>query len=231
MKIKIQIKHYLTGSVLFEFEKENNTIKDTVTEAIKQKADLSFADLRSADLRSANLRSADLRSADLRFADLSFADLSFADLRSANLRSANLRSADLSSANLRSADLRSANLSSANLRFANLRSADLSFADLRSADLRSANLRSAENLNNDSTNYWWHIHHEVLYEWLTEPLRARINYIKNIKSKSETGVQIKLRLKLLKPVLGDIPLDEEGWEKLHKKECKNCPWNGKSIFD
>ena len=55
--IKIQIKS-IWGDILFEYEKENNTIKDTVLEAIKQKADLSYADLRSADLRYANLRSA-----------------------------------------------------------------------------------------------------------------------------------------------------------------------------
>ena len=87
MKTKIQIKS-IFGSALFDFEKENNTIKDTVEHAVKEKADLSYADLRYADLRSANLRYADLRSA---------------DLRSANLSSANLRSADLSSADLRSA--------------------------------------------------------------------------------------------------------------------------------
>lgn len=55
MKLKIQIKS-VAGSVLFEFEKENNTIKDTVVEAMKRKANLSSADLRSANLSSANLR-------------------------------------------------------------------------------------------------------------------------------------------------------------------------------
>ena len=55
MKVKIQIKSVF-GKVLFELEKENNTIKDTIVEAIKQGADLRSADLRSANLRSANLR-------------------------------------------------------------------------------------------------------------------------------------------------------------------------------
>ena len=113
MLVKIQIKS-IFGKVLFEFEKENNTVKDTVIEAVK-----SYADLRSADLRYANLRSANLRSADLSSANLSYADLS-------------------------SADLSSANLSYADLRYADLRYANLSYADLRSADLRSANLRSAD---------------------------------------------------------------------------------------
>jgi hypothetical protein len=110
--IKIEIKNRLTGAIIFEYSKENNTILETVKEYIKQElnlgkssADLRFANLSSADLRSADLRSADLRSADLRFANLSFANLRFADLSSANLSSADLRSADL-----RFADLRSANL-------------------------------------------------------------------------------------------------------------------------
>ena len=49
MKIKLQIKSVF-GKVLFEFEKENNTIKDTLEEAIKSYADLSYADLRYAKL-------------------------------------------------------------------------------------------------------------------------------------------------------------------------------------
>ena len=49
MKVIIQIKS-VYGNVLFEFKKENNTIKDTLLEAIKQGADLYGADLRSADL-------------------------------------------------------------------------------------------------------------------------------------------------------------------------------------
>ena len=57
-KIKIQIKNRFTGSVLFEYEKEENTIKDTVVEAVNNGADLRGADLRGADLRDANLRDA-----------------------------------------------------------------------------------------------------------------------------------------------------------------------------
>ena len=97
-KIKIEIKNRWTGTIIFEYEKENNTIKDTLLEAIK-----SGADLRSADLRSAYLRGADLSSAYLRGADLSSADLRSANLSGADLSSAYLRSADLSSADLRSA--------------------------------------------------------------------------------------------------------------------------------
>ena len=108
MKIKIHIKNIFTGNIIFELEKENNTFKDTVEEAVKNKISL-----RSADLRYANLQSADLRSADLRYANMQSADLQYA-----NMQSANLQSADLQYANMQSADLRYANMQSANLRSA-----------------------------------------------------------------------------------------------------------------
>ena len=47
----------------------------------------------------------------------------------------------------------------------------------------------------------WHCHHDVLLEPLTEPLKNRIKFIKENKPKDE----IKLRLKLLKPVRGKLP--------------------------
>src|SRR3990167_5548392 len=170
-KIKIEIKSWLNGSVLFEYESNDNTIKQTLEKAVSKGANLRYADLRDADLRDADLRDA-------------------------------------------------------NLRYADLRDADLRDANLRYADLRDADLRDAKNINSDQTDYWWHIHHERLYEYLTEPIRARINYIKKEKSQGE----VELRLKLLKPVLGKIPTTEKGWEALHKKECKDCPWDGKSIL-
>ena len=103
------------------------------------------------------------------------------------------------------------------------KNANLGGANLRNADLWGANLRGAKNISSDQTDYWWHIHHETLYEYLTEPIRARINYIKKEKPKKE----VELRLKLLKPVLGKIPTTEKGWEALHQRECKDCSWNSK----
>ena len=93
MKTKIEIKS-IFGNLLFEFEKGNNTVKDTLLESIKIGANLSYADLRGADLSGANLRGANLSSADLRGANLSYADLSYADLSGANLRGANLSGAN-----------------------------------------------------------------------------------------------------------------------------------------
>src|SRR3990167_10405940 len=97
-------------------------------------------------------------------------------------------------------------------------------------------------------SWFWHIHHEVLLEFLTEPLKNRIKFIKENKPKNE----IKLRLKLMKPIKRKLPKEfsEAGQkydeakqkydearqkykpqiEALHKAECKSCSWNGKSIF-
>lgn len=47
--IKIQIKSRFSWSVLFEYEKNNNTIKDTLIEAVKARADLRGAYLRGAN--------------------------------------------------------------------------------------------------------------------------------------------------------------------------------------
>ena len=57
--IKIQIKS-IWGDILFEYEKENNTIKDTLEEAVKQGANLNGANLNRANLNGANLDGANL---------------------------------------------------------------------------------------------------------------------------------------------------------------------------
>ena len=148
MKTNIQIKTTF-GSLLFEFEKEDNSVKDTLIEAVKRGADLRGANLVGADLGDANLVGADLRGANLRVANLVGADLGDADLRGANLvgadlGDANLVGADLGDANLVGADLGDANLVGADLGDANLVDADLGDANLVDADLRGADLRDAK---------------------------------------------------------------------------------------
>lgn len=59
-QIKIEIKNRWTGNILFEYLSENNTIKKTVSEAIKSEANLRGANLCRADLCRANLCGADL---------------------------------------------------------------------------------------------------------------------------------------------------------------------------
>ena len=69
MKTKIEIKS-IWGNLLFEYEKENNTIKDTLIEAVKRGAYLGDANLRGAYLGGANLRGAYFGDANLGGANL-----------------------------------------------------------------------------------------------------------------------------------------------------------------
>jgi uncharacterized protein YjbI with pentapeptide repeats len=124
--MKFEIKHCVTGAVLFALETESTKL--CVESAVKAHVNLSGANLSDADLSDANLCDANLRDA---------------YLSDAYLRGANLRGADLRDANLRGADLSDANLRDANLRGAYLRDANLSDADLSDAYLRDANLRDA----------------------------------------------------------------------------------------
>lgn len=72
-KFNITIKNRWTGAIIFESEK--TTYKEAVEEAIKNKANLSWADLSGADLSRANLSRANLSGADLSGANLSWANL------------------------------------------------------------------------------------------------------------------------------------------------------------
>ena len=159
---KIEIRHSVTNKIIFEFEKENNTIKDTVVEAVKNKISLCGAYLRGASLRNADLHGADLRGADLRCVNLNDANLCDANLEDADLSNAFLCSADLSCAELshaslcytyfwraylRNAFLCGADLLGANLREASLYCASLCYANLCRADLRGANLLKADLYN------------------------------------------------------------------------------------
>lgn len=57
-QIKIEIRNRWTGSVVFEYTKEGNTITETVLDAIRRGADLRDANLCGANLCGANLRGA-----------------------------------------------------------------------------------------------------------------------------------------------------------------------------
>ena len=102
MKIKIEIKSVF-GKVLFALEKENNTIKETLEQAVKENADLEGADLEGADLRNADLINSNLRNSNLEGANLRYSNLEGADLRNSDLRNADLRYSNLEGANLKCA--------------------------------------------------------------------------------------------------------------------------------
>ena len=132
-QIKIEIRNRWTGSVVFEYTKEGNTITETVLDAIRRGADLRDADLCGADLCGADLCGADLRGSNLCDADLCGADLCGADLRGSDLRGSDLRGSDLCGADLRGSNLCDADLCDADLRGTNLRGANLRGANLRDA--------------------------------------------------------------------------------------------------
>ena len=87
MKIKIEIKSVF-GKVLFALEKENNTIKETLEEAVRNNVNLEYANLEYANLYNASLEYANLYNANLYNADLRNANLEDANLVSANLEDA-----------------------------------------------------------------------------------------------------------------------------------------------
>ncbi len=132
MKTKIEIKS-IHGDVLFTSEKEDNTLRYCLMEAIKSGADLRYADLQGAYLHGADLHGADLHGADLQGANLRGANLRYAYLQGANLSGADLQGANLRYADLQGADLQGANLSGADLHGANLRGAYLHRADFNTS--------------------------------------------------------------------------------------------------
>ena len=90
MKTKIQIKTIL-GEVLFEYESEDNNIKKTVEEAVKQDAQLQDAQLQGTELQGAWLRGAWLEGAQLQGAWLQGAQLQGAQLQDAQLQDEQLK--------------------------------------------------------------------------------------------------------------------------------------------
>ena len=157
-KVKIEIKSWFSGDVLFEYESDNATMKKAVEAAVDDSANLSGANLSGANLSGANLSGANLRDANLSGANLSGADLRDADLRDADLRDANLSGANLRDADLRDADLRDANLSGANLRDANLSGAAIYYSDGNfDVNYRRGYFLSLTNLEEIETE----MHHDV----------------------------------------------------------------------
>ena len=152
-KVKIEIKSWFSGDVLFEYESDNATMKKAVEAAVDDNATLSGANLSGANLRDANLSGANLSGANLSGANLRDANLSGANLSGANLSGADLRDADLRDADLRDADLSGANLSGADLRDAAIYYSDGNF----DVNYRRGYFLSLTNLEEIETE----MHHDV----------------------------------------------------------------------
>jgi uncharacterized protein YjbI with pentapeptide repeats len=139
--MKIEIKHWLTGRILFEGD--FSSLADALTNAAKGKNNLEGAYLKGAYLEDANLKGAYLEGANLEGANLEGANLEVAYLEGAYLKDAYLEGAYLRGAYLEGANLEGANLKGAYLEGANLKGAYLEDAYLEGANLEGANLEGA----------------------------------------------------------------------------------------
>ena len=141
MKSKIQIKR-LDGSVLFEYEDEDNCVKKVLEVYIKKERESNkgIIDLTNANLESTNLAGIDLSGTDLSYADLSDSDLTFADLHNADLTSANLHYSKLIGANLNYTVLDNTILADANLYHTDLKGANIQEAYVRLSTLNFTNI-------------------------------------------------------------------------------------------
>ncbi len=136
-----QIRHYKTGEILFELK--GNSLKETISIAVKNKVNLSKADLSGTHLTGTNLSGANLEGANLEKVKLYGANLSHTNLIGANLSESNLSGTNFSEANLQGADLEGAILYEAYLQNTNLQGADLQRAKLERACLQKAKLQRA----------------------------------------------------------------------------------------
>ena len=143
MKTKIEIKSVI-GSLLFEYEEENNTLKETLEVAARKQVNLQYANLSNATLQHADLSGIRLANSDLSGASLCNTNLSGAKLTFANLHRADLYKTDLTNANLYAADLSRAYIIYTNLEDADLEDADLSYSILDGAILDNAFLCDAD---------------------------------------------------------------------------------------
>jgi len=135
----IQIKNRWNGSVLFSHEAEENSMKITLSMAIKARANLS-----GSDLSDSNLSGSDLSDSNLSGSNLSGSDLSDSNLSGSDLSGSNLSDSNLSDSNLSGSDLSGSNLSDSNLRGSNLSDSDLRGSNLSGSDLRDSNLRGSD---------------------------------------------------------------------------------------
>ncbi len=211
MNEKVEIKKRFAETVLFKYEKENNTLRDTVIEAVSQGADLAGAYLEGAYLEGANLRWANLRGANLVGARLVGADLEGTDLEEADLEGVDLKGADLAGTNLRGANLVGANLVGANLRGANLRRANLVGANLVGAYIyfsdkhidvdkeinsfeEKTNIKITESYINKNViptrwNWFWK-HGLIICKWEEKPGELKKMTVKEICEKLGYDVEI-----------------------------------------
>ena len=120
--------------------------------------------------------------------------------------------------------------------------------------------------------YYWHIHHDQLWDRASEPIENRIAYIEALKPPHEIALRLRLLREITGPAIERLQIalqayeavegpawqayqDVQGpawqayeavqgpawqaykavekmidFERLHREQCPDCPWDGKSIF-
>ena len=82
------------------------------------------------------------------------------------------------------------------------------------------------------TGLYWHLHHDRLVEWCTD-YDERVAYIKVRKPAHEQESRLRLfrLVRAVPPALVKaLAAAQPELEALHRVECVNCTWNGKTIF-
>lgn len=92
---KISIKNRWNGNIIFEFSKEDNTMNDTLSEAIKNNIDLRWSDLRFCDLRGFDFKEIDLEGIDFRWCDIRGVKLNNCRLNGIDLQGVNFYGVNL----------------------------------------------------------------------------------------------------------------------------------------
>ena len=119
----------------------------------------------------------------------------------------------------------------------------------------STKVKSKRKKHPGTQDWYWHIHHRVLAEKMVDGRTGAANRRKFIKD-SKLPEERPTRLKLLKPIKNTklfrelfprgldaldannqakrstnlSPAAQRKLEKLHKSQCKRCPWDGHTIF-
>ncbi len=140
------------NEIIFSYESENNSVKETLLKAIEIKIDLININLSNSYLSNIYLKNVNLSGANLKNANLSGANLKNTNLVGANLTNTRLLNTNLFDVNLTGANLTGANLTGANLTGANLTNTRLLNTNLFDVNLTGANLTGANLTGANLTN-------------------------------------------------------------------------------
>jgi len=113
--MNIQIKHYVDGSILFEYDKEDNTISETLREAARQGISLRGAELSFYNIDCVGLHDVDLRKAQFELSRIYNTNFYGTDLRGANFKRAIIIESSFDKANLLGANFKDSKIYSCHL--------------------------------------------------------------------------------------------------------------------